>query len=113
MEVIIRPTEAAAARLVADLVVSCIRDKPGLVLGLATGRTMEGVYDVLASMHREGGLSFARVTTFNLDEYLGDIEKQLIEKALRETRFNKTEASKKLGISFRQLRYKLNKYGID
>ena len=49
----------------------------------------------------------------NLDEYLGDIEKQLIENALKETRFNKTEAAKKLGISFRQLRYKLNKYGID
>ena len=49
----------------------------------------------------------------NLDEYLGDIEKQLIENALREARFNKTEAAKKLGVSFRQLRYKLNKYGID
>ena len=49
----------------------------------------------------------------NLDEYLGDIEKQIIENALKDTRFNKTEAAKKLGISFRQLRYKLNKYGID
>lgn len=49
----------------------------------------------------------------NLDEYLGDIEIQIIEKALREARFNKTEAARKLGISFRQLRYKLTKYGID
>jgi two-component system response regulator PilR (NtrC family) len=49
----------------------------------------------------------------NLDEYLGDIEKQLIENALRDARFNKTEAAKQLGISFRQLRYKLHKYGIE
>jgi len=59
--------------------------------------------------HAESGFHHGE----NLDEYLGDIEKQLIENALRETRFNKTEAAKKLGISFRQLRYKLNKYGID
>jgi two-component system response regulator PilR (NtrC family) len=59
--------------------------------------------------HAESGFHHGE----NLDEYLGDIEKQLIENALRETRFNKTEAAKKLGISFRQLRYKLNKYDID
>ena len=39
------------------------------VLGLATGATMIGVYRELVRLHREEGLSFARVVTFNLDEY--------------------------------------------
>ncbi|MCH2203711.1 MAG: glucosamine-6-phosphate deaminase [Fuerstiella sp.] len=39
------------------------------VLGLATGSTPTGVYAELIRMHREDGLSFANVVTFNLDEY--------------------------------------------
>ena len=39
------------------------------MLGLATGSTPVGVYDELVRMHREDGLSFANVITFNLDEY--------------------------------------------
>jgi glucosamine-6-phosphate deaminase len=39
------------------------------VLGLATGSTPIGVYRELIRMHRDEGLSFARVVTFNLDEY--------------------------------------------
>ena len=39
------------------------------VLGLATGSTPIGVYRELIRMHREEGLSFAQVVTFNLDEY--------------------------------------------
>ncbi len=48
-----------------------------------------------------------------LEEYLGDIEKQAIIKALKETRWNRTAAAKKLGISFRALRYRLEKLGLD
>lgn len=48
-----------------------------------------------------------------LEEYLGDIEKQAIIKALEETRWNRTAAAKKLGISFRALRYRLEKLGLD
>ncbi len=48
-----------------------------------------------------------------LEEYLGDIEKQAIVKALEETRWNRTAAAKKLGISFRALRYRLEKLGLD
>jgi glucosamine-6-phosphate deaminase len=44
-----------------------VRAKPDLVLGLATGRTMEPVYDRLASL----GLDFSRCRSFNLDEYVG------------------------------------------
>ena len=71
MEVIIRPTEAAAAALVARFIARELRARPQLVLGLATGRTMEKVYDELAREHREAGLDFSLCRTFNLDEYIG------------------------------------------
>lgn len=67
---ILNSTEAAtarAARIIADQVAA----KPGSVLGLATGGTMLPVYDALRHIHAVNGLSFAGVTTFNLDEYVG------------------------------------------
>ena len=57
----------AAAGIVADLV----REKPDCVLGLSTGSSPIETYDRLVQMHRVNGLSFAQVTTFNLDEYVG------------------------------------------
>ncbi|HXF94977.1 MAG TPA: glucosamine-6-phosphate deaminase [Gemmatimonadales bacterium] len=57
----------AAARIVAER----LRKKPALVLGLATGSTPLGTYRALIRMHREEGLDFSKVTTFNLDEYVG------------------------------------------
>ncbi len=56
-----------AAKIVADR----IRRKPNLVLGLATGSTPLGLYKELIRMHKQDGLSFSKVTTFNLDEYVG------------------------------------------
>jgi two-component system response regulator PilR (NtrC family) len=41
------------------------------------------------------------------------IEIEAIEKALEETRWNRTAAAKKLGMSFRSLRYRLKKLGLD
>ncbi len=55
----------------ACIVVSQIYMKPNSVLGLATGSTPEGLYKELVRMHREEGLDFSKVTTFNLDEYIG------------------------------------------
>ncbi len=48
-----------------------------------------------------------------LDSYLGDIEKQVILDALEKTRWNKTKAAKLLGISFRALRYRLEKLKLE
>ena len=64
---IIRPDADAAAGLAAALIGARLRAKPGLVLGLATGRTMERVYDRLAAMRPD----FSACRTFNLDEYIG------------------------------------------
>jgi glucosamine-6-phosphate deaminase len=58
---------AEAARLLADRLLR----KPTLVLGLATGSTPLGLYRELIRMHGEEGLDFSKVTTFNLDEYVG------------------------------------------
>ncbi|MBT3831417.1 MAG: sigma-54-dependent Fis family transcriptional regulator [Gammaproteobacteria bacterium] len=49
----------------------------------------------------------------SLDSYLENIEKSLIVDALETTRWNKTAAARKLGITFRALRYKLKKLGLD
>ncbi len=71
MEVIIQHTAKDASHLVAALIARALKAKPHLVLGLATGRTMEPVYAELVRRHREEGLDFARCRTFNLDEYIG------------------------------------------
>ena len=52
-------------------------------------------------------------TPARLDDFMTKMESDIIMKALEETRFNKTAAAKKLGITFRSLRYKLKKLGID
>jgi glucosamine-6-phosphate deaminase len=71
MEVIIRPDAEAAAWLVARMIAKELRGHPHLVLGLATGRTMESVYRLLVQLHRQKGLDFSLCKTFNLDEYVG------------------------------------------
>ena len=71
MEVVIRPTRQDAAELTAQFIANAIRRKPKLVLGLATGRTMELVYHILVRKHKEEGLDFSLVESFNLDEYVG------------------------------------------
>jgi len=71
MEVIIKETYEAISQEAAAIIKEAILAKPTLVLGLATGATPLGLYGELIRMHRQEGLDFSRVTTFNLDEYLG------------------------------------------
>ncbi len=63
----------AMARVVAGRIATLIRERAAtgrsLVLGLATGSTPIGVYRELIRLHREEGLSFRHVVSFNLDEY--------------------------------------------
>ncbi|MDP6046263.1 MAG: glucosamine-6-phosphate deaminase [Phycisphaerae bacterium] len=60
---------AAVAAEIAELIRAKAKKGLKCVLGLATGATPIGVYDELVRMHREEGLSFVNVVTFNLDEY--------------------------------------------
>jgi glucosamine-6-phosphate deaminase len=71
MEVIIQPDKEAVARLSAQIIAKDLRANPHLVLGLATGRTMESLYRTLVQIHRNEKLDFSLCTTFNLDEYVG------------------------------------------
>ncbi|HEY5741409.1 MAG TPA: glucosamine-6-phosphate deaminase [Terrimicrobiaceae bacterium] len=71
MQVIIRRDAEEAAELASRLIALRLRAKPALVLGLATGRTMESVYDRLAAAHQSESLDFSKCSTFNLDEYIG------------------------------------------
>ena len=67
-----KPSEAVKA--VAQEMATLIREKTAkgkkCVLGLATGSSPIKLYQELVRMHREEGLSFKNVITFNLDEYL-------------------------------------------
>ncbi len=67
------PNALQASSYVANEIAKLIRSRQAdgktCVLGLATGSTPTGIYAELVRMHREEGLSFANVTTFNLDEY--------------------------------------------
>ncbi len=71
MEIIIQTDPAAASLLAARHIANHVRKKPDAVLGLATGSTPLVLYKELIRMHRDEGLDFSRVRTFNLDEYLG------------------------------------------
>jgi len=55
----------------AKMIATLVRAKPNCVLGFATGSTPLGTYKELIRLHRNEGLDFSKVTTFNLDEYVG------------------------------------------
>lgn len=55
----------------------------------------------------------AAAARVGLTEYIDTLEREALLKALEECRYNKTAAAKKLGITFRALRYRLKKLGID
>ncbi|OJV97664.1 MAG: glucosamine-6-phosphate deaminase [Sphingobacteriales bacterium 44-61] len=59
----------AVAREIAALIRTKQEQKQSCVLGLATGSTPKTLYAELVRMHKEEGLSFKNVITFNLDEY--------------------------------------------
>jgi glucosamine-6-phosphate deaminase len=58
-------------RAAADVVAERVREKPDAVFMLPTGSTPLGMYRRLIEVHVQEGLSFARATFLNLDEYLG------------------------------------------
>lgn len=71
MEVVVHRTYEEMSRAAAAIVADVLNAKPNAVLGMATGSTPLGLYQELVRLHREEGLDFTQVTTFNLDEYVG------------------------------------------
>jgi glucosamine-6-phosphate deaminase len=71
MEILIFPNTSSLSVKSADLVESQINKYPDSVIGLATGSTPLGLYEELIKRNHSHRLSFSKVTTFNLDEYVG------------------------------------------
>lgn len=71
MKIIVEKDYEKMSSKAASLISEAIQKKPDLILGLATGSTPIGTYEELIRMHKEEGLDFSKVTTFNLDEYYG------------------------------------------
>jgi glucosamine-6-phosphate deaminase len=67
MEIVIQPNAVAATAVAARLFAKVIRQKTGAVLGMATGSTPLALYRELVAMK----LDWRKITTFNLDEYVG------------------------------------------
>ena len=70
-QVLVEADHAAVGRRAARLVDQAIRTTPGIVLALPTGSTPIPMYAELLRLQRERGTDWGRVTTFNLDEYVG------------------------------------------
>ncbi|MCB0378651.1 MAG: glucosamine-6-phosphate deaminase [Bdellovibrionales bacterium] len=71
MEVIILKDPLEVSKLAAAHVVHQVQQKPMSCLGLATGSTPKNMYELLCQYYEQGKVDFSRVTSFNLDEYVG------------------------------------------
>lgn len=89
MDVWILESAQAVAVKAADLCADLIQEKPDARLGLATGTTPQALYAELIRRHQLGHLSFSRIETFNLDEYLGigPRHPQSFHRAMRDSLF--------------------------
>lgn len=71
MKLIIAKDYDDMSRLAAEEIAKVVKEKPNAILGLATGGTPVGLYKNLIKMNQNGELDFSKVTTVNLDEYVG------------------------------------------
>jgi len=71
MKVIVAENYAQQSALAADVIEKVVRANPECCLGLATGSSPVGMYQELARRCREEGLDFSKVSSVNLDEYIG------------------------------------------
>ncbi|MDO4618322.1 MAG: glucosamine-6-phosphate deaminase [Clostridia bacterium] len=62
---------AELSKMAADIIKDVINSKPDCVLGLATGSSPVGTYEKLAEYNKNGEVDFSKVTSVNLDEYVG------------------------------------------
>lgn len=71
IKIIVCKTPDEVAKKCAGLFIEQVRNKPASVLGFATGSTPEKTYGEIARLSKAEKVSFAKVTSFNLDEYWG------------------------------------------
>ncbi|MDO5037999.1 MAG: glucosamine-6-phosphate deaminase [Tissierellia bacterium] len=71
MKIIAKKDKDAVAQAAAEIYISALKENPDMVLGLATGSTPLDLYAKLIEANKKGDISFDRVKTFNLDNYIG------------------------------------------
>jgi glucosamine-6-phosphate deaminase len=71
MKVLVVKDYDSMSKEAGHIFIEAIKNKPNIVLGLATGSTPIGMYKEMIKAHKEEGLDFSKVVTFNLDEYVG------------------------------------------
>jgi glucosamine-6-phosphate deaminase len=71
MKLIVKKNYDEMSKICAQMIADKVKNNPNIVLGLATGSTPIGTYKELIKIYNEDNLDFSRVTTFNLDEYIG------------------------------------------
>jgi glucosamine-6-phosphate deaminase len=71
MNVLVANNYEEVSKIAADIITKLVVSKPNCILGLATGSTPIGTYKKLIEYNKEKMVDFSKVTSFNLDEYLG------------------------------------------
>jgi len=71
MKIIIKESYEELSEEAAAIVAGALKNKPNLILGLASGETPIGTYKILIEKYQKGEIDFKDITTFNLDEYVG------------------------------------------
>jgi len=71
MKILSFKTQKDVEKYAASMVIKEVQANPRIILGLATGRTMIGVYSEMISLAQKSPIKFREVKTFNLDEYVG------------------------------------------
>lgn len=71
MKIIVKKNYEEISKEAASIIGGIVKENPVAVLGLATGSTPIGTYKELIRMHKEEGLDFSKIRSFNLDEYIG------------------------------------------
>ena len=102
-----RPIEPARAELAPPAVTS-----PVIVAPVAPVASVASVAPVAPTVSAPPGVGPAELPG-NLPEYLEQVERDIIGRALQQTQFNRTQAASLLGISVRQLRYQMQKLDIS
>jgi two-component system, NtrC family, response regulator PilR len=87
--------------------------QPAAVAAVFTGSAQAGCAAPVPGSGDPGTMNPRETASSALPSYIEEIERAAIQQALQENRYNKTKAAAALGITFRALRYKLKKLGID
>ena len=71
MKIVVVKDYAEMSKKAAEFMAELVNNKAEAILGLATGGTPVGMYENLIELNKEGKVDFSKVTTVNLDEYVG------------------------------------------